>query len=252
MKAKPGQRGRQEAESWPCLLGSQYCNRVKNHIVAKPETVGEAQIVGKSHTAVLYILNTKCLINWSAMPEPNLFKLSSAVQGNNSFVLIYVFPKELTQHCYYLVGAGSLKPCCHYTWITFQHLSKISSKTMPDQGIPPDTHSFSALSPPLLCIQLFWYPQDTAALCWKSQTAFSSLKRFLEFLPHQKSRIIWVPTFAKTAEKHPASNCWSRVRAGPQVKASTSHLCILPGSWMEGSCFRFCCWYGFQPRCRSQ
>lgn len=87
MQAKPGQRGRQEAESWPCLLGSQYCNRVKNHIVAKPETVGEAQIVGKSHTAVLYILNTECLINLSAMPEPNLFKLSSAVQGSTSFVL---------------------------------------------------------------------------------------------------------------------------------------------------------------------
>lgn len=148
MKAKPGQRGRQEAESWPCLLGSQYCNRVKNHIVAKPETVGEAQIVGKSHTAVLYILNTKCLINWSAMPEPNLFKLSSAVQGNNSFVLIYVFPEELTQHCYYLVGAGSLKPCCHYTWISFQHLSKISSKIMPDQGIPPQHTLIFCSKPP--------------------------------------------------------------------------------------------------------
>lgn len=79
MQAKPEQRGRQEAESWPRLLGSQHCNRVKNHVVAKPETVGEAQIVGKSHTAVLYILNTKCLINLSAMPEPNLFKLSSAL-----------------------------------------------------------------------------------------------------------------------------------------------------------------------------
>lgn len=47
MQAKPEQRGRQEAESWPCLLGSQHCNRVKSHVVAKPETVGEAQIVGK-------------------------------------------------------------------------------------------------------------------------------------------------------------------------------------------------------------
>lgn len=82
------------------------------------------------------------------MPEPNLFKLSSAVQGNNSFVLIYVFPKELTQHCYYLVGAGSLKPCCHYTWISFQHLSKISSKIMPDQGIPPQHTLIFCSKPP--------------------------------------------------------------------------------------------------------
>jgi len=140
VQAKPGQRGRQEAESWPCLLGSQHCSRVKNHIVAKPETVGEAQIVGKSHTAVLYILNTKCLINLSAMPEPNLFKLSSAVQGNTSFALVYVFPKELTQLCYYHVSAGRLKACCHYMRTSFQDLSKKSSKIMPEQVIPT-THT---------------------------------------------------------------------------------------------------------------
>lgn len=146
MQAKPGQRGRQEAESWPCLLGSQHCNRVKNHIAAKPETVGEAQIVGKSHTAVLYILNTKCLINLSAMPEPNLFKLSSAVQGNTSFVLVCVFPKELTQHCYYHLRAGRLKACCYCISMSFQHVSKKSSKIMPEQGITT-THSFSAPNP---------------------------------------------------------------------------------------------------------
>lgn len=136
MQAKPEQRGRQEAESWPCLLGSQHCNRVKNHVVAKPETVGEAQIVGKSHTTVLYILNTKCLINLRAMPEPNLFKLSSALQGNTSFALVYVFSKELTQHH---TWAGRVKSCCHSMSMSFQQISKESTKTLLERGIP-STH----------------------------------------------------------------------------------------------------------------
>lgn len=139
MQAKPEQRGRQEAESWPRLLGSQHCNRVKNHVVAKPETVGEAQIVGKSHTAVLYILNTKCLINLSAMPEPNLFKLSSALQGNTSFALVCVFSKELIQHCYCHLWTGRLKSGCHCMSMSFQHLSKESTKTLLEHGIP-STH----------------------------------------------------------------------------------------------------------------
>lgn len=154
---------------------------MKNHIVAKPETVGEAQIVGKSHTAVLYILNTKCLINLSAMPEPNLFKLSSAVQGNTSFVLVYVFPKELAQRFCYHLRAGRLKACCYCMCVSFQHLSKKSSKTMPEQGIP-STHAHFPPPTPTPGHPSFQAPPGYVVHSQLHQTTFTSLKILFSIL----------------------------------------------------------------------
>lgn len=68
------QRGRQEAGSWPCVLGRQQCGRVNHLVPAKPETVGKAQLIGKSQPATVYILCFKCLIKFNGVPDPNLLK----------------------------------------------------------------------------------------------------------------------------------------------------------------------------------
>lgn len=68
------QRGRQEAGSWPCVLGRQQCGRVNLLVSAKPDTVGKAQLIGTPQPATAYILCFKRLIKLTGVPDPNLLK----------------------------------------------------------------------------------------------------------------------------------------------------------------------------------
>lgn len=234
-QAKPEQRGRQEAESWPCLLGSQHCNRVKNHVVAKPETVGEAQIVGKSHTAVLYILNTKCLINLSVMPEPNLFKLSSALKGNTSFTLVCVFSKELTQHFYCHLWAGRLKSCCYCMSMSFQHLSKESTKTLLEHGIPSTHIHFLPPTPTPEDPRFQAPPGCIVTNCiYHFENSFLILATLAEQYCFTSSIC---PNIMQTFSFKPRMRSWL-------------WFCILPDSGTKGGYFRLFCVYSSHPGCR--
>lgn len=234
-QAKPEQRGRQEAESWPCLLGSQHCNRVKNHVVAKPETVGEAQIVGKSHTAVLYILNTKCLINLSVMPEPNLFKLSSALKGNTSFTLVCVFSKELTQHFYCHLWAGRLKSCCYCMSMSFQHLSKESTKTLLEHGIPFTHIHFLPPAPTPEDPRFQARPGCIVTNCiYHFENSFLILATLAEQYCFTSSIC---PNIMQTFSFKPRMRSWL-------------WFCILPDSGTKGGYFRLFCVYSSHPGCR--
>lgn len=74
VKARPGQKEDRKQRAGHVSLASSSATGWTNYLTAKPETVGEAHIIGKKQTDELYILNSKCLINLNAMPNPNLFK----------------------------------------------------------------------------------------------------------------------------------------------------------------------------------